>query len=85
MEAEEFALKALDESEKDYGMFPPPTKAQDGLNILIDHFLGEDWYSVNPIHREQINTEAIYEILLANPRRSIKDKIKRFFKKGDRK
>lgn len=32
------------------------------MDILIEHFLG-DYYSVNPIGREQYNTEAICMIL----------------------
>lgn len=47
---------------KDYGMFSPPTEAQTALDELCHFFLGDDWYSVNPISTEQINTEIIYEI-----------------------
>jgi hypothetical protein len=49
--------------DKDYGIIAPPTDPQLGLSILIRHFLGDDWYSMNPIHITQINTEAICEIL----------------------
>ena len=49
--------------DEDYGIIAPPTDPQMGLNVLIHHFLGDDWYSVNPIHVTQINTEAIVEIL----------------------
>ncbi len=80
MEAEDFIKKIYKESDADYGMLYPPIKAQDGLNILIDHFLGEDWYVIMSVSREQINAEAIHEILLSNPKRSFKEKIKRFFK-----
>lgn len=51
----------------DYGLFPPPTNAQEGLRILIKHFLGEDWYAVDPISTEQVNSVAIYEILERYP------------------
>lgn len=47
---------------KDYGMFAPPMDAQVALNELCHHLLGEDWYSVNPVSQEQINTEIVYEI-----------------------
>lgn len=47
---------------KDYGMFAPPMDAQVALIELAHHFLGEDWYSVNPISQKQINTEIVYEI-----------------------
>lgn len=47
---------------KDYGMFAPPMDAQVALIELCHHFLGEDWYSVNPVSQDQINTEIVYEI-----------------------
>ncbi len=47
---------------KDYGIFAPPMKAQVAVDELCRYFLGEDWYSVNPISNEQINTEIVYEI-----------------------
>ncbi len=57
---------------------PPITKAQDGLNVLIKHFLGDDWYVVAPLCTEQVNTEAIYEILGKYPsKKDKKERIKR--------
>ena len=47
---------------KDYGIFSPPMNAQIAVNELCYFFLGDDWYSPNPISNEQINTEIIYEI-----------------------
>jgi hypothetical protein len=69
MEAEKFKQMTLDKSQADYGMCPPPTKAQEGLKILIDHFLGEDWYMTMPVCQEQVNTEAIYQILSKYPKK----------------
>lgn len=46
----------------DCGMLTPPMDAQVALNELRRYFLGEDWYVVSPIGREQINTEIVYEI-----------------------
>ena len=51
----------------DYGLLPPPITAQDGLDILIHHFLGKNWYSVNSMPVSQTNTEAICEILAHYP------------------
>lgn len=48
--------------EGEYGVFSPPMDAQTALNELCRYFLGEDWYSVNPVNQEQINTEIVYEI-----------------------
>ena len=47
---------------KDYGIFAPPMKAQTAVDELCRYFLGEEWYSLNPISTEQINTEIVYEI-----------------------
>ena len=55
----------------------PPTDAQLGLNILIKHFLGDDWQSTM-ICNAQVNTEAIYEILLKYQKKE--SFIKRLFK-----
>jgi hypothetical protein len=65
--AERFKKMVLENADFDYGIFSPPTKAQEGLTILINHFLGDNWYSVNPVSQEQVNTEAIYEILWSYP------------------
>ena len=46
----------------EYGIFPPPMKAQIAVDELCRFFLGDDWYSVAPISQEQINTEIVYEI-----------------------
>lgn len=69
MEAEEFKKRILSENKGDYEPCPPPINAQKGLNILIKHFLGDDWYTTMPISTEQANAEAIYEILRDYPRK----------------
>lgn len=77
MDAERFRNMALAKADRDYGMCAPPTKAQEGLNILIDHFLGEDWYTVMPVGAEQVNTEAIYQILKSYPKKkSLREKLR---------
>lgn len=48
---------------KDDNIFPNPTNAQEGLNILIKHFLGKDWRIDESLPNDQVNTIAIYEIL----------------------
>ena len=67
MKAEEFSKQLFENSDKDYGIFPPPTDAQEGLDILITHFLGENWYTTLSICNAQVNSEAIYEILRIYP------------------
>ena len=71
MRAEEFIKIVEDMDEKGseyYGIFPPPTDAQFGLDILIKHFLGDNWYSIST-NTMQGNTEAIYDILKKYPKR----------------
>lgn len=77
--AEEFIKYELEKSDKDYGLCPPPTNAQEGLDILIKHFLGDDWCSLLPVSQEQVNTEAIYEILYKYSKK--KSLLKKLFKK----
>ena len=65
--AEAFAAKKSEEG--DYGICPAPTKAQEALNALMEHFLGEDWYVTLPLSQEQANTEIVYAILLEHPKK----------------
>lgn len=45
----------------EYGIFPPPMKAQVAVDELCRFFLGEDyWTIVN--NNEQANTEIVFEI-----------------------
>jgi hypothetical protein len=45
----------------EYGIFPPPMKAQVAVDELCRFFLGDDyWTIVNS--NEQANTEIVYEI-----------------------
>lgn len=82
MDAEQFKNMTISNSRENYGIFPPPTNAQEGLNILVQHFLGEDWYTTLSMHNEQVNTEAIYEILRKYPgKKTLKEKLINIFKK----
>lgn len=63
MKPKEFAKMVYDMADKDYGVCPPPTEAQTGLNVLISHFLGDNWYASLPLGVEQVNTEAVLAIL----------------------
>lgn len=76
MTPEKFLKQCREKHPEDYGMCAPPTEAQTGLNILIEHFLGENWYSTMPMSAEQINTQAICEILEKYPEKvSLKDRL----------
>ncbi len=84
MESKKFMQTALDNNKND--LCPPSIKAQEALNILTQHFLGEDWYIVSPIHTEQVNVEAVYEILQKYPmwrdkKEKIREKIINFINK----
>lgn len=72
MTPEEFTKQLYESVEEDYyGIFPPPTEAQHGLDILIKHFLGKDYYTISTTNG-QANSEAIYEILKRYPMRKEK-------------
>lgn len=48
--------------EGDFGIMPPPMKAQTALDELCRYFLGKDWYITMPVSTEQANTEIVAEI-----------------------
>lgn len=77
MKPEQFLEIVNKDSEVDYGLCPSPISAEKGLKILIDHFLGENWYVVSSVSNEQAYTEAIYQILKKNQKR--KSIFKRLF------
>lgn len=67
MKAEDFIKDKYEKREDKDNILPPATDGQEGLCILYKHFLGEDWYVVDPLHPTQINTVAIAEILKRYP------------------
>ena len=69
MKVAEFLDKVYEGEKEDYGIFLPPTSAQLGLKVLMEHFLGKEWYTINPISLEQVYTEAIVQILEADNKR----------------
>lgn len=75
--------KKQKETHNEDNIFAPPISGQECFDVLSEHFLGPDWYSVNPIHRDQINAEKLIEIILRYPGYNEKPhrRIKRFFKK----
>lgn len=64
----DFLEKEIMTEEDKENIFMPPLEPQIALNILKDHFLGEDWYTVNPVGVKQVNTEVVYNILEKYPR-----------------
>lgn len=56
------------EKQEDYGVFSPPMDAQTAVDFLKRYLLGENWYTVNPISQEQINTEIVHQILIKHSR-----------------
>lgn len=69
MTGEEFYRKRMDETNwpKD-DLCDPPTDPRMAIHILIDHFLGEDWYVVMPEGDDQVITVAVAEILNKYPK-----------------
>jgi len=60
-------------------LFNPPTTDSDALYFLKDYLLGENWYDVNPVSNDQINTQMVHEILMKYSRKYRKERKK--FKK----
>jgi len=75
MEPEEFIENLKKEDDFDYGLCAPPIKADKGIDILIKHFLGDDWYVTMPVSTEQVYTEAIYAILEKHQKKTILQRI----------
>lgn len=61
---------------KDGNMFPEPISAERALQVLREFFLGDDWYTVNPVSTEQAYVYMVDNILAKYPR-----KYKKFCKK----
>ena len=62
-------LKEQNETVNKGNIFPPSLESQTAIGFLKDYLLGEDWYTVNPISQEQINTEIVFEILFKYSKR----------------
>ena len=73
--AEKFANSKMDK----YNIYPRSTEAQEGLDILIEHFLGKDWYVVDPLPQKQVNTVAVYQILSVYEKKSLWQRVKSIF------
>lgn len=81
-EFEDFLEKEIMTEEDKKNIFAPPLEPQIALNILIEHFLGKDWYTPNPIGVKQVNTEAVYEILSRYPKkRNLFERLVAFWKR----
>lgn len=57
----ENAMKKENWSEED--LCDPPTEPREGIHILIDELLGENWYVAMPENDNQVITQAIYQII----------------------
>lgn len=66
MKPEQFIDSLKKEDDFDYGLCPPPIKAEKGLDVLIKHFLGDDWYVTMPL-----STEQVYAILEKTQKKTI--------------
>ena len=66
-------LKEQNETVNKGNIFPPPLESQMAIDFLKNYLLGEDWYTVNPISQEQINTEIVFEILFKYSKRFKKE------------
>ena len=55
--------KRYDDIEDEDNIFPIGISNELFIELIKNLFLGSDWYSVNPISRDQINEEILEEIL----------------------
>ena len=55
--------------DKNDNIFPETTSDKEAFRKLMNHFLGEDWYVVDPISHDQVNTIAVAEIIRKFPKR----------------
>jgi len=69
MEVEELRKRVVKFEDKDYGICPAPLPAQEAVNLLIEHFLGDDWYVTLSMGSEQVNMEAVFEIITNNQKK----------------
>lgn len=70
MKAKEFEdyLKRKHKEYLSQNILPPPTNAQEAIDILYKHFLGDDYLiSDLSLGTEQMNTLIVYEIILNYP------------------
>lgn len=81
MTGEEFYRKRMEETNwpKD-NLCDPPTDPRMAIHILIDHFLGEDWYVVMPESDDQVITVAVAEILNKYPKNRFSAFVKKIWK-----
>lgn len=66
-------------SNQKYGLCQPPITAEKGLDLLIKHFLGDNWYSALPMSTEQCYTEAVITIIENNKKYKEKSLFDRIF------
>ena len=57
-----------------YGIFCPPMSNSTFIAYIMDYLLGENWFSVNPVNGEQLNTEILFEVLEKYSKRYRKEK-----------
>ena len=64
MTGDEFYKEALErEGWPEDDLCDPPTDPRLAVHVLIDHFLGKDWYVVMPENDDQVITAAVADIL----------------------
>ena len=66
-------LKEQNETVNKGNIFPPLLESQMAIDFLRTYLLGEDWYTVNPISQERVNTEIVFEILFKYSKRFKKE------------
>ena len=81
MTLQEFMDERYKNREDKDNMFGVGVSDEEFREIIIDYFLGEDWYVVDPIGQTQVNEIALYKILEKYSKRYRKECKKRKSKK----
>jgi hypothetical protein len=75
MLAEDFVKERYEkEGWKGYGH--PPTESKEAIQILMNHFLGENYYVDTSESFDQVTTAAVYAILKRYPQKKDKRQMK---------
>ena len=69
--------KYINREDKD-NIFPVGITDREFVKFAIDYLLGEDWYVVDPLGKDQINEIALYEILNKYSKKFRKERKGRF-------
>lgn len=60
---QDFLNKILNKTILEDNIFPDATSDREFVSTIVDYFLGEDYYVINPVTQGQANTYMLCEII----------------------